>query len=241
MGFDGTHYQKDGKDLPRVTWILGVLDKPFLATWKMNEMARRIAHDYNDLEATGRDVDIDLLLLKAKKQPDITRDAAGARGTYIHNVLERWIKGDDIKPMLANDPDMTKLIKNAGAWFVDNEISDEQTELTLYSDKYGYAGTADLVCKMKNKVEGQEPVTALIDFKSGKSIYDTAALQMAAYAMAYEETTGTRPDLCFVIHITPAYGFIAKQHMHYHQISKAFEMFLRVKDVWEWRNGGGKF
>ena len=236
MGFDGTHYNKAGADYPRVTWILGVLDKPFLATWKMNEMARCIAHDYNDLEATGRDVDIDLLLLKAKKQPDITRDAAGARGTYIHNVLERWIKGEDIKPMLSSDPDMAKLIKNAGAWFVDNQISDEQTEITLYSDKYGYAGTADLVCKMKNHVEGGEPITALIDFKSGKSIYKNHRLQMAAYAMAYQETHGTRPDLCFVIHITPAYGFIPKLHMHYHEIAQEFEIFLKVLDLWKWSN-----
>ena len=55
------------------------------------------------------------------------------------------------------------------------------TEYHLFSDIHEYAGTADLVVRLNNKLW-------LIDIKTSKSIHTSYELQLAAYAKAWNET-----------------------------------------------------
>jgi predicted RecB family nuclease len=55
------------------------------------------------------------------------------------------------------------------------------TEYHLFSDNHEYAGTADLVVKINDKVW-------LLDIKTSNSLHTSYGLQLAAYAMAWNET-----------------------------------------------------
>ena len=58
-------------------------------------------------------------------------------------------------------------------------------EKKIYSKKYNYAGTLDLICTTKKSNE-----LTLIDWKTSKAIYDNYIYQTLAYKFAFEEETG---------------------------------------------------
>jgi hypothetical protein len=55
------------------------------------------------------------------------------------------------------------------------------SEYHLFSDKYKYAGTADLIVKMNDKLW-------LLDIKTSNSLHTSYDLQLAAYSKAWNET-----------------------------------------------------
>lgn len=65
------------------------------------------------------------------------------------------------------------------------------TEIEVWSDQYGYAGTMDAVLETINPVTGHRVLTA-VDWKTSNSMRNEYAMQVAAYAKAYEERTGEK-------------------------------------------------
>lgn len=65
------------------------------------------------------------------------------------------------------------------------------TEVEVWSDEYGYAGTMDAVLETINPVTKHRILTA-IDWKTSNSMRTEYAMQVAAYAKAYEERTGEK-------------------------------------------------
>src|SRR6185369_1773292 len=70
-------------------------------------------------------------------------------------------------------PYMTSFVK----FIMDRQPEFLYSEVTTWSRKHGYAGTADAICIMGRK-------TFLIDYKSGKSLHSEVALQLTALAKA---------------------------------------------------------
>jgi hypothetical protein len=65
-------------------------------------------------------------------------------------------------------------------------LEDEQPEIiwsehTVFSRTHKYAGTADVIARMK---VGETLVPVVIDVKTSKAVYDDVALQLCAYAKA---------------------------------------------------------
>lgn len=65
------------------------------------------------------------------------------------------------------------------------------TEVEVWSDEYGYAGTMDAVMETINPLTKHRVLTA-IDWKTSNSMRTEYAMQVAAYAKAYEERTGEK-------------------------------------------------
>ena len=149
----------DGNFLPSVTTILGkTKDMTFLKEWRAN---------VGDAEATR-----------------ITTEA-GSLGNSMHNLLEKYVLGQEMKGQFMAMT-LAKLIIKKGLCNV-NEVWG--TEVALYSKEL-YAGTTDLVGKMINN----KP--AIIDFKNSlkpKKVewIDDYKAQLAAYALAHNEMYGT--------------------------------------------------
>jgi len=76
-------------------------------------------------------------------------------------------------------------------------------ETVVHSKKYLYAGTVDAVAIEKQKDEaGNEVVkTLMFDWKTSNAIYENNALQLAAYAIAWEEMYGIKIDAACVVRI----------------------------------------
>lgn len=126
----------------------------------------------------------------------ITTEAAN-RGTRMHSYLEAYVMSDDMKPLPTNP-------FAHPSWFMAAEVIlkglcnvDEfwGSEVPVYYSGL-YAGTTDCVGVWKGR-------PAIIDFKQSNKVkkreyIDDYFIQLAAYAMAHNETHGTDID-CGVI------------------------------------------
>jgi hypothetical protein len=160
----------NGKKVPSVTTILDKTKSPesreALANWK-----KRVGE---------------------QQAQQITTEAAN-RGTRMHSYLETYVMMDDLKPLPSNP-------FAHPSWFMAAEIIlhglgqvDEfwGVEVPVYYSGL-YAGTTDCVGLWNGK-------PAIIDFKQSNRVkkrewIEDYFLQLAAYALAHDEMTGTEID-----------------------------------------------
>ena len=123
---------------------------------------------------------------------DLIARHAAKEGTQVHEAAEALVKGEEVSWM----DDYGKAKYSQIVWEMILRFyefwSKHQPELIssedfVYSDEYGYAGTADLLVKMDNE-------TWLLDIKTSKYLHRTYNLQLAAYAKAIEEVKGIKID-----------------------------------------------
>lgn len=148
----------DGKIVPGATTITGLLNKPYLVTWA------------NRLGLEGID---------STKYTD----EAAAVGTLAHAMVQGDLTGEmpDLNKFTAEQID---LAENAALswyeWKKQHKIKVIFCEKQLVSDAMLYGGTLDCYCKLDGK-------PTLLDFKTGKAIYEEYFVQLAAYAELLRE------------------------------------------------------
>ena len=173
--------------------ISGGLPKPFLLPWVAKITAEEAVKKHKVLasliESGDERAAVDLL--KGARYRDMGTKAD--RGTIVHAALEGYLagKGIDNEAILeqlreAHVP--RTMWKSAGLminglmeFLFDEEPEVYWSEATVYSREHGYAGTADLIAKMRI---GGSLVPVILDVKTSKRIYDETALQLCAYARA---------------------------------------------------------
>lgn len=151
----------DGERLPSITTVLGAGKKDSIKEWR-----DKVGHEEADR---------------------ITRMAAG-RGTAMHNIAEKYIRGDEDYMPRATMPHY-KCLFNAIKPLIDANLEAVYAQETpLYSNYLKVAGRVDLVGKYRGK-------RSIIDFKTSrkpkkKEWIENYFLQATAYAIMTEERTG---------------------------------------------------
>ena len=211
--------------LPSVTTILGVLRKPQLETWLI-EQAVLAAMTTPRQPQEPLDAFIERVLHTERHQ-DQESDIAKKRGIEIHDAIEGYFAHgrppDEIWPWIA------PVIEYLEMWG-----TVRHTEYILVSEE-GYAGRTDLI---------QENLESLRvwDFKSSKKLPKTAyvehLLQLSAYANALNQIwRGGKPITTGNIYIsTVEMGkFIVCEHEEpwIHTYNEGFEPLLAH---WQWAN-----
>jgi hypothetical protein len=108
------------------------------------------------------------------------RDEAADRGTQMHILFERYMAAQTIE-MSTLSEFHSKALMSFDEFFRKDVAEVYAVEMLLYSDRHEFAGTCDLVCRLRNgKV-------AIVDFKSGSSVYDDYAVQLEMYRLAWNE------------------------------------------------------
>lgn len=151
----------DGKVYPSVTTIFSLYENKYLQEWKN---------------------------IVGERQADRIAKAAAARGTYIHERCEELIKGIEKPQTFAQRMlywDQWEKFKP----LVSKIEKVYANEAPLYSDFLEVAGTVDCVGIWNGKL-------SIIDFKTSsryksKNEIETYWMQCAAYAVCWEERTGT--------------------------------------------------
>lgn len=149
---------KEGQRVPSVTTFLGVLEKPELHSW------------FWEQGLAGLDC-------------WATRDVAGDTGTLVHYLIHCMLTGEE--PNLDEySPEeiaaTTCPMKKFEDWIGQHELSPILMETPLVSEEYQYGGMPDFY----GKVDG---VLTLLDYKTGKGVYQEAFYQVAAYKQLLEE------------------------------------------------------
>jgi hypothetical protein len=118
-----------------------------------------------------------------KKAPYEDRDAAGAKGTKVHNLFEQWLKGDsDSEQIVAeiDDPEVVDMYWGLHDLCRRYEIVWERSEQTVFNSDVGYAGTMDGIILITFPGE-EKPRRCVADIKTSRSVNKAEyAMQLAA-------------------------------------------------------------
>ena len=149
----------DGKTrVPGTTTITGLLNKPYLVKWA------------NNLGLEGID-------------SSTYTDEAAKTGTLAHAMVQAHLQKEELD-MRQYSPVQVDLAENALISFFEwknrHEITPIQCETPMVSETLKYGGTIDCYCLL-------DGVPTLLDFKTGKAIYEEYFVQLAAYKNLLEE------------------------------------------------------
>jgi hypothetical protein len=224
--------------VPSVTTIIGGgIPKPALAPWNA-KMVAEFAYDnrgaWINLE---RDAAIDLL----KRSPFRKTKKAADHGSLVHAALDAYGSGAEEITAL-KEKSARKQYEGALQFLRDFKVEIEHTEVTCFSRKHEYAGTTDVIGTVTFPVEmlldSKPRPRCVIDYKTGKRIYDEYAVQLVSYARAdfiADGATGLEipmPEIDYVIVVRPKRrgGYEAKV---YEPTDDVFGLFLAAKEIHE--------
>ena len=183
-------YYINGEKANGVTTALGIIAKPFLIYW-----AARMASDYVKANIVpGKSLDeleIQDLVEGARTAHSKRRDGAADKGTYVHNWIEAFVREGE-QPAMPVAPQLREVIESFLKWWETMGIEPVTPEIKLCSPTLQLAGTADLLCRVDGKL-------TIMDWKTGKGIYPEMFLQLAAYALMYEEEFGEKIEQLYIV------------------------------------------
>lgn len=192
----------DGKTVPGTTTVTGLLNKPQLVIWA------------NRLGLEGID---------STKYRDKTANI----GTCAHLMVQNYLAGVEQPDYSLFSQDDISQAENAllsfWEWEKTHKIEPLMLEQPMVSELYRYGGTVDCVAKMDDKIW-------LIDFKTGKAIYDEMAIQLAAYRNLLD-ANGIHVDGCRILRIgrSDDEGFDDKI---FDNLDKNWEIFYHLLQVY---------
>ena len=246
MGWDEARfYEINGRTYPSVTTILSVINKPALGPWYAKMERERFTDAVFkaalDLEERGARlspeglVKMVLKMVEGAKAGDVEKSRAADIGTAAHALIEwhtRVMLGEDSGPE-PRVPDAAMLaVESWKDWAKQVEFKPVAVERVVYSEKFGYAGTADWIAYVRDML-------TLGDVKTGKAIYPESWLQNRAYRTAWENAE-----------LTITQGLILRLpksltdptfEVQYVPDDTSLEDFLACKRLWEWtRRSSGK-
>ncbi len=178
---------------PSVTTILGrMLDKSkMLVPWSCN-VAMQAFLDRVEADTAYSRKELDAIGHKLKNAHKAVLDNAGKTGSAVHRWVESYLaaraagRGFPSPPV---EPKVRSCCSAARKWIQEVDLRPMAIEKILYSRMYGFIGTTDLTAAAV--VNGR---SAVCDWKSSSRLHTSYRLQLAAYALMWEEMTGERLD-----------------------------------------------
>ena len=148
----------DGKRVPGATTVTGLLNKPYLITWA------------NKLGLEGID-------------SATYTDEAAKSGTLAHAMVQAHLTGETVDTSIYSKQQID-LAENSVLsfyeWASRHEVKPLMCEEPMVSEEMRYGGTLDCYAMVDGEPE-------LIDFKTGKAVYDEYFVQTASYRHLLEE------------------------------------------------------
>jgi hypothetical protein len=198
------HHYKDasGTRVPGVTTLIdNGKPKKALINWSANKTAEAAVNRWDELALMPPATRLEEL--KRARYDDV--DEAKKRGSEIHRLAEKFIKGETVYV-----PDeLREYVEGYVQLLHRFKVEPVHVEFGIASYRHGYAGTGDLIADLLHPDDGW--IRALIDLKSSRSgIFGEIALQLAAYRYADvllegdEEFEMPPVDATFAIHIRPS-------------------------------------
>lgn len=181
---------------PTVTKVVSIIDKsgPLLG-WAINSMI--------DTVRAGIEPDVAYSSIYLEQLWDVARRISGGKkneaaaiGTATHRAIEAYLRESILPP--ENTP-IGRAVASIIVWLEKTGYKIEEVERRIYSRRYGYSGTLDLVASGPDGV-------VLFDWKTSKAVYPEFWLQTAAYAGAYREETGRKIDKRKLVRIDKVTG-----------------------------------
>lgn len=210
----GNHrYKVNGEYKPGVTGILRTLNKPLLIDWS----AYMAANAYKELVARnvaegGKFTDLWLKNAASEAQKAHTKfsDKAKDLGHIVHESIEQFlITGNPVLVPGADGVDIVlanRLLGEFVKWHNANGMAVKGTEQIIYSRKYDYCGTFDVLLENGSKTILADIKTTKRGYMAQKGVYPEYIAQLGAYAIAWEEEHGKEVDDLMIINPDKEFG-----------------------------------
>lgn len=171
-----------------VTTIIGVLDKPALVPWAAKETAQaaiRSKATWESILEENGEHEAERYLTGARfRPPKGSKRSAAELGTAFHTAAQEYAL-DGVIPDL--DDEVRPYFEQFDGWLQRFSPSYQAVETTVYSPRFGYAGTCDGFLTI-------DGVRLIVDYKTSRKAIDAkgnpttpypeVALQLAAYRYA---------------------------------------------------------
>jgi genome maintenance exonuclease 1 len=174
---------------------------------------------------------------------DIIASKAASEGTQVHNAIDRFLNGEEIKWIDDNGRaeyslEVWKMILKFADFWNTHKPELIASEYHLFSDTHEYAGTTDIIVKLNNQVW-------LLDIKTSNSLHTSYDLQLAAYAVAWNETHNALIERTGILWLKASTRGEGKkdaiqgkgwQLKPSDSIATNFEMFKKIYDIYKLEN-----
>jgi ATP-dependent exoDNAse (exonuclease V) beta subunit len=215
---DHRFYKRNGEYYPSVTSILQAMPKgKFFESW---------------LKDVGHNADI--IVAKAADE-----------GTQTHDLIERYLKGEKLEFIDENGHikcpfKVWEMVLKFDDFWTKHKPTLIESEIHLFSDKYKFAGTSDLIVEMNNE-------RWIIDMKTSNSLHTSYDLQLAAYAKAWDELYEEKIDKVGILWLKSSKRGEDKKgekiqgkgwelYESPRNIKENFELFEKVYDIFKLEN-----
>lgn len=230
-----------GKQVPSITNIKDLRNIPALKYWAAKEAANYAADNREKLAGLERE-EVFQLVKSAPFAQSSTRAEASLVGDIVHEWIDQVIKGvstyENIDTAVYTGKDgaerqapqqARQMFRQFGGFLDRYKPKWVASEFTVWSDKHGYAGTADWAAYIG-------PALVLGDNKTGSGVYPDTAMQLAALGNAdyILEPDGTEKELpkferYAISHIRPRFSrLIPVEHT-----DEWFRAFLGLKTLFD--------
>ena len=236
-------YEVEGhdRDLPSVTTFLGAIAKPALVQWSAKVERALVAGIAEEVfksnpsdVSTALRVLLDARLRQTKYACNTKLEAAGDIGTALHERIEWELKRQlsaiteaATPPVIAQEAQWA--FDAWQKWADESKLEPLMIEQKVYSLKYGFAGTSDMI----GRVNGMLVVS---DWKTSSGLYLEHLIQVSAYREALREMGHFTDE--------PMGGAIVKLPktagdkkfkaavLTPEEMDEYFKVFLCVRDLW---------
>lgn len=211
-----------GEAVPSVTTILKVIAKPSVTRWAARKAAEYALEHWAELDGMLHDEAV----AKISGAHEEISGAARDIGNEVHATIDAWCKGEVGEVTKGTNSYLNQFI----GFLFDKQPKFLYSEVTVWSRKYGYAGTADWIAKIGDHVY-------LGDNKTGKRVYAEVALQLSALAGADfiitesgEEQEIPPIEYLAALHLRPrSFKLIPVSHRE-----ESFKAFLACREIVSW-------
>lgn len=169
------------------------------------------------------------------------KNAAGDKGSKVHNAIEDLIAGETVKMdakymnnSSKQEEELTLEEYEAVIAFAEwaNEVKPKflHKEMTVISEKYGFAGTVDCIAEIDGEVY-------VIDWKTSQYIWPEYELQVSAYLEALKEMKVVKDAKLGILQV----GYKRnKKSYKWNVLEPQFELFLAARSIWSKECAGDK-
>ena len=170
------------------------------------------------------------LASKGWDEAESIKVAAGDKGSKVHLAVNDLIRGVEVT-MEAKYPNHTtgkveeltieewECLMSFVDWVNEAKPVFLDSEIVVFNEKYPYAGTVDIRCKLKNNT--------ILDIKTGQYIWPSHELQVSAYKHAKFEWADD--DLAIL-----QLGYKKnKRRWKFTPIKDKFNLFLAAREIWQ--------
>ncbi|HET9131163.1 MAG TPA: hypothetical protein VFO86_09460 [Terriglobia bacterium] len=194
------------------------------------------------------------LASKGWSEAEEYKSMRGTQGSKVHQAIKSLIEGHEVKMSDSfTNPDTLKdeeldneewlCIMSFVDWFKSEqpEIEIIRSEYVVWNDKYNYAGTVDLKCRLgKRKLRNWEGKSVtrraglwIIDFKISPEIWPSYEIQLSGYKHA---DSNTEPVNLAILQL----GYKKNKHKKWKftPIKDQFNLFLAVRKIWARETAG---